>query len=200
MPAAGGALDIDLSTYPPGNVPNPVALPGASATVLNYDGTMPTLARFVDWGGIPGLDVGFNTSVVLCQECPAVEVRLVHYSQRATVEAYDEVGNLVDSETMSVDGSPETLCLDGQGRGIRRLVIDAPQDETVLLGVRCTEGCRPDKPWQIDKHWPFEKPWQFEKPVQSDKFPVENHVPRQPFVGQQLRPDLRRGPLMREAN
>ncbi|MFK8024900.1 MAG: hypothetical protein AB8G26_13150 [Ilumatobacter sp.] len=192
-PAADAGLVIDFTAMAPSEVPNPVALDGASATVLAWDGTMPTLARIDAWSGTAGLNVDYQTSIVLCSACPKVAVTLEHFSSAPTVEAYDADGTLLDSQTMSSNG-PETLVLDGRGAGIRRLVIDAPQNETLLYRVECMDGCGCKPPGE--KPPIFEKPPIGEKPPFTEKGFVEGPV--RPFIGQDLRPDLRRGALMNE--
>lgn len=197
-PMAGAGWVEDLSAYPIGAVPNPAALTHMSATVVQWNGVLAPAAEFEDWGAAHGLNVAYTTTLILCSDCTKVAVTLAHFSSPATVFAYDLSGNLLDSQTMTVHAAPETLVLNGGRRGIRRIIIDAPQDETILIAVECG-GEEPPKPRE-EKCWDFEKPREkppvFEKG--QEKAWRESGPPNQPFIGRDLRPDLRRGALRGE--
>jgi len=79
-----------------------------------------------------GLDVGFSTEIALPTPCVAVEGTLVHFSQPASIEAFEVGGASAGVAAMSVgQRTPETLRITGSA--IDRVVIRAPQDETLLL-------------------------------------------------------------------
>ncbi len=169
----------DMSVHAPGSAPNPVGLDYLSATVVQWDGTLAPVADFVDWGAGGGLNVNYYTTLVLCSECYRLRVTLTHYSSPVTVYAFDRVGNLVDSKTMTVGGTPEMLLFASPGpTGIRYLVIEAPQDEAILHKVECTGR-------QRFKH-PRESKWsQLEHPPWLER----------PGVAEPYRQRRRRGPL-----
>lgn len=198
-PMAGTGWIEDMGVHAPGSAPNPVGLEHLSATVVQWDGTLAPVAGFVDWGAGGGLNVNYYTTLVLCGECYRLRVTLTHYSSPATVYALDRVGNVVDSKTMTVAGTPETLLLASAGpTGILYIVVEAPQNETILHKVECTGRQRFKHPREA-KWSQFEHPPWLESPgVVEPRNPAA--PPPRPFVGHDLRPDMRRGALRGESD
>lgn len=98
----------------------------------DYGQVMAASADVVTWGPHTGLNVSYETRVELGTPASrGVEVTLVHFSAAASATGYDAQGNAVDSATMTGNG-PETLSLRGE---IARVVITAPQNETLLLRI-----------------------------------------------------------------
>ena len=64
--------------------------------------------------------------------CVAVEATLVHFSQPAQIEAFEVGGASAGVVTMSV-GQRTSEALAITGSAIDRVVIKAPQNETLLL-------------------------------------------------------------------
>src|ERR1043165_3588821 len=78
-----------------------------------------------------GLNCGFGVEVKLPFAVNRIELTLVSFAKPATITAFDEKEK-VRSAVMSVSrGQIETLRIDG--KNIRRVLIDAPADETLLL-------------------------------------------------------------------
>jgi hypothetical protein len=83
-------------------------------------------------GSQRGLDVGFRTTIDLAAPTIEVSVTLVTFSAGARVVAFDANNRAVAKGAMSgSQRAEETIVL--TGANIARIVIDAPQDETVLL-------------------------------------------------------------------
>lgn len=131
-PRDSDRICIDFSAMNPGQGPNPRTEQGAQVTVHDHTGAPVANTEIQPMGGFVGLDVGFSTEIKLPEPCNAVEATLVHFSQQAQIEAFDSSGASVGVETMTVgQGTPETLTISGSD--IERVVITAPQDETLLL-------------------------------------------------------------------
>src|ERR1043165_6180822 len=78
-----------------------------------------------------GLNCGFGVEVKLPFAVNRIELTLVSFAKPASITAFDEKEK-VGSAVMSVSrGQIETLRIDG--KNIRRVLIDAPADETLLL-------------------------------------------------------------------
>lgn len=124
---------IDFSTMNAGTGPNPRAEQGVTFTVHDFSGA-PQANTDITAMGTPftGLNVGYTTEIQLPVPCSAIEATLVHFSQPASIEAFEGSGASAGSVTMSGgQAAPETLSLNGTS--ITRVVINAPQDETLLL-------------------------------------------------------------------
>jgi hypothetical protein len=127
---------IDLTRYPAGDVPNPWAVDWAKFLVMDHTGAPLPTAKVDDWGGFRGLNCGFQTDIYLAQRCPVVAVTLVHFSSPARVLAYNSDGSLAGNASMSGPQQvAETLII--AGTDITRVVIYAPQNETILLKICC---------------------------------------------------------------
>jgi hypothetical protein len=120
----------------PGSYANPRRDEGMILEVHDFAGNRFGATRIVQWGGYRGLDVGFRTVVALPAGSRAVELTLVHFSRPARVRAFNADGSSSSASMSGPQATPETLRL--TGKSIIRLVIDAPQDETLLLAL-CAE-------------------------------------------------------------
>jgi hypothetical protein len=122
---------IDFTALPTGAGPNPRTEQGVQFTVIDFNGTPRPDTQIKTDGGFTGLDVGFSTEIVLPMPCTAVEATLVTLAAPAAIEAF-EGGASAGTTTMSVgQGVPEALRVTGSA--IDRVVITAPQNETLLL-------------------------------------------------------------------
>ncbi|MBO3752416.1 hypothetical protein J5X84_40705 [Streptosporangiaceae bacterium NEAU-GS5] len=123
--------------------PNPLnTQDGFRVTVLDRNGVPIPVLRLSGIGLTRGLDVGWRTEIWLPQPAAAVAVTLVRFAIAATVSAYDANGTLVGKTTMTVpQHTPETLVV--TGKRIVRAVVDAPQNEMVLVEV-CASDLDPD--------------------------------------------------------
>ncbi len=131
--ACGGGECLNLASFPPASHPNPWTVGGHTFTVSDHTGTPTPDANVVTWGGTTGLNAGFGTRIDLgTPATTGVDLTLVHFASPATVTAYDASGTAVDTETMTVGGTPETLHLTG---AITTLVVTPPNDETLILEV-----------------------------------------------------------------
>jgi hypothetical protein len=82
-------------------------------------------------GKLSGLDCGHFLAVTLPAAAEWLEVTLTHFAKPAEIEALDAAGARVASAVMQNPArTPERIML--RGRGILRIVIRAPQDETTL--------------------------------------------------------------------
>lgn len=117
-----------------GSRPNPWTVDGHTYRVYDHTGTLLPNAEIVTRGGHSGLDCGFRTQIALASPASTVEATLVHTALPATVEARSGSA-VVASGTMTGPG-PESIVLTAAS-GIDNVVVDAPQDETVLLSF-CT--------------------------------------------------------------
>jgi hypothetical protein len=127
----GGCLD--LTALPAAAHPNPWTIGGWELHVFDHGGAPAATADVVTWGGSTGLNAGFETRITLAAPATGVDLTAVHFASPATVKALDGAGGTVDSATMTVAGSPETLHLNGAG--IVTLVVTPPQDETLILEI-----------------------------------------------------------------
>ena len=122
---------LDFTGFPVGSHANPWSVGGHSFHVIDGSGSPASSADVVTLGGFTGLHAGFQTKITLAAPASAVDITLVHFSTPATVTAFDASATAVDSATMTVANTPETLHLTGSG--ITTLLVDAPQDETLIL-------------------------------------------------------------------
>jgi hypothetical protein len=127
---------LDLTGFPAMSHANPWTVGTYTFLVQNYGGTPAATADVVTWGGFTGLNAGFETRMTLASPADTVDMTLVHFASPATVTALDGGGAVVDTEIMTAaGGTPETLHLtDG---GIEALLVQAPQNETLILEI-CT--------------------------------------------------------------
>jgi hypothetical protein len=99
--------------------------------VRDHTGTPTPTTDVVTWGGVTGLNAGFETKIGLTAPAASVDIALANFSAAPTVTAYDASAVAVDSATVTVAGAPETLHLTGPG--IVTLVVTSPQNETLIL-------------------------------------------------------------------
>ncbi|MEM7096021.1 MAG: hypothetical protein AAF567_23655 [Actinomycetota bacterium] len=124
---------LNLSSFAPANHPNPWRTTGHEFSVFDFDGSPTAHASIVDWTPHKGLNTGYRTDISLPAMTSSVSITLIHFSSPATVRAFNSVGALVDAATMTVANVPETLTL--AGAGIVRLVVDAPNNECLILEI-----------------------------------------------------------------
>lgn len=125
---------LDFTTFPPGQHPNPWSIAGYQFSVVEWDGSMAPSADVLDWGpGRKGLNASYDTKITLPTAVSSVAITLIHFSSPATVRALNGNGVVVDAETMTAAGVPQTLTL--SGAGITTLVVSAPQNETLILEI-----------------------------------------------------------------
>ena len=129
--ACGTGKCLDFTGFPLGSHANPWTVGGHSFQVIDGSGNPAASADVVTLGGFTGLHAGFQTRITLAAPASAVDITLAHFSTPATVTAFDASATAVDSATMTVANAPETLHLTGSG--ITTLLVDAPQDETLIL-------------------------------------------------------------------
>ena len=88
-------------------------------------------------GAHVGLECGFRLEIDLEQPAGAVELLLVRFAAPPKIAAISSAGSRAATASMSApEGQPESVVL--EGRAISRVVIDAPQDEVVLLDFIAT--------------------------------------------------------------
>ena len=102
----------------------------------DFSGTPTAIADVVTWGAFTGLNAGFETRITLASPADTVDITLAHFSAPATVTALDGAGTVVDTETMTATGGA-AVTLHLSGGGIEALVVQAPQNETLILEI-CT--------------------------------------------------------------
>jgi hypothetical protein len=148
LPDGGKGVEITVPQDHGGEPPRPTCIDFANSPLgiglnpreeqqVSFEARLPSGARATETrivSSVHGhaLDCSYGLDIHL--PCPAtsVELTLVHFGVRATIEAYDRDGNLVDQRPMQAPRSqPETLRIDG--RAITRVVVNAPQNETHLL-------------------------------------------------------------------
>lgn len=84
-----------------------------------------------------GLDCHFRTEIELQRPAAGVELVLVRFAAAPRIVAHGADGGPAVAASMSApEGQPERMVLDG--RGLRRIVIEAPQAEVLLLDVTVT--------------------------------------------------------------
>lgn len=123
---------IAPSTFAIGSHPNPWTVGGWTFEVHDYTGAVSSSADVVSWGGITGLNAGFECRIDLPAPAATVDITLAHFASPATVTAYAGAA-VVDSAVMTVAGTPETLHLTGPG--ITSLAVSPPQDETLIIEI-----------------------------------------------------------------
>ncbi len=125
-----------FGTMPVGAGPNP--RPGSGGTLFLVRGftgaPMPFTRIRVQasaLGVLRGLDCGFSTDVRLSVPAQQVTLSLAHFSQPATVQVFGASGPGAIATMTPVQGVIQTLTLNGTN--IRRVVIRAPRNETLLV-------------------------------------------------------------------
>jgi len=148
VPQAGGdPACVEFETMPQGNVPNPFVAPnGTTFTAFDHTGAPTPSGRIWAVGGPPhvGLDCGFTLEIKPPQPCPAVELKLLHMAQPATIEAFDSGGGLLGNQVMGpTQAVPQSFKFSG---GVALVRVRAPSDETILLEFCCRDGKPKEKP------------------------------------------------------
>jgi hypothetical protein len=114
--------------------PNPLIEADTTFEVRGHDGTPAAQTRVSHMGTLTGLNVGHRLQISLPCKASAVELTLAHFSSPGRVHALDSAGAVVATASLpSQQGVPQVLHLSGQD--IARVVVDAPQNETLLLEV-----------------------------------------------------------------
>jgi hypothetical protein len=127
---------LDLTGFPAMAHPNPWTVDAYIFLVHDFSGAPTATADVVTWGAFTGLNARFETRLTLASPADTVDITLVHFSSPATVTALDSAGTVIDTDTMTAAaGTAETLHL--TGAGIEVLVVQAPQNETLILEI-CT--------------------------------------------------------------
>src|SRR6266545_6127324 len=117
--------------------PNPLIEADTTFEVRGKDGT-PAAQTQVRQQGLTGLDCGFRLEIALPCKAGAVELTLAHFSSPGKVSALNSAGAVVVTASIPTQqGVPHVLDLSGDD--IVRVVVDAPQDETLLQQIcfRC---------------------------------------------------------------
>ncbi len=123
---------VDLRSQAPGSGPNPRVVDGVSFQVFDYDGSAAKETQIDNWGGFTGLNCGFSVEVTLPATTALAALELATFASPADVTAFNADGSVADKASTNPDTNPpETLTL--KGSTIQRLVIQAPQNETLLL-------------------------------------------------------------------
>jgi hypothetical protein len=121
--------------------PNPVVFENVRFEVRRHDGQPEAQTRVDDWANLAGLNCGFRLEITLPCAAHSVELTLSHFSSPGRVSGIDAAGNSVAVMSMQPQPRvPQTLQL--KGKGIVRVIVDAPQDETLLHKICfvCDEG------------------------------------------------------------
>lgn len=135
---------VDFQTLPVMSVPNPWFYQGISFFARDFTGGPLAFPGIRRDGVFTGLNCGWQLEMDLPSPCNSVELTLAHFSAPAIATAYDASGTAVATAAMSgPQNMAQTLALNGLG--ITRVVIVAPSDETLLLGLCCRRG-RPGPP------------------------------------------------------
>lgn len=125
-------LCVDFREMDPGEGENPRTEQNVTFTVLDFRGERPDQTRIVNWGGLAGLDCGFQTEIDLPAPTPSVELTLATFAGPAEIEAIDPNGATVDSKQTSEDLGSEPQSLELGGGEISRVVIRTRQNELLL--------------------------------------------------------------------
>ncbi len=125
---------IAFETFSPSTNPNPWIVGGITLEVFDYQYIPVSKALVEDWSGWKGLHCNYRTRISLPDNYSSVEATLVHRhsSSDKRIEAYTANWTLVGTASMSAPQEvAETLKI--KGKDIRWVVIEASQDETLLL-------------------------------------------------------------------
>lgn len=118
--------------------PNPLIEADTTFEVRRHDGSPAAQTQVIQQGNLAGLNCGHRLDISLPCKASAVELRLAHFSSPGRVMALNSAGNVVATASIPPQpGVPHVLHLAGQS--IVRVVVDAPQDETLLQEIcfRC---------------------------------------------------------------
>ena len=121
--------------------PNPLIEADTTFEVRGHDGTPPAQTQVIQLGNLAGLDCGHRLQISLPCKASAVELTLAHFSSPGRVLALNSAGSVVATASLPTQqGVPQVLHLSGQD--IARVVVEAPQDETLLHEIcfRCGTG------------------------------------------------------------
>jgi hypothetical protein len=147
MRPQAGTDCIDFSAYPPSPTPNPLTIQGATFFAQDHLGAPWPNPGIKNYGAFTGLDCGFRLDIDMPKLCQRVDVTLAHYSTPAQVVAYNADGSVAGTAIMSgPQNIAETLSINGTN--IQKVVIVAPQNETLLLKICCVS-----RPWKFWKEW-----------------------------------------------
>jgi len=118
--------------------PNPLVEKDTKFEVRGHDGAPATQTKVDAWANLAGLNCGFRLEITLPCKAGAVELTLSHFSSPGRLRALNGAGNVVATASVQPQqGVPQTLQLTAQD--IVRIIVDAPQDETLLHEIcfRC---------------------------------------------------------------
>lgn len=113
---------------------NPLAETGVLFEARVHDGTPAANTRVVPLGDLVGLHCEHRLEIALPCKADAIELTLAHFSSPGKVSAFDPAGALVaTADIPDPPGVPHLVHL--AGPGIIRVVVEAPQDETLLQRI-----------------------------------------------------------------
>lgn len=140
---AGERSCIDFRKEQRGTAQNPLERDGVRITAFDSEGKQLPSGQFGMVAGHVGLDTGHGSTVGL--PCPAsdVTVALVSGAKPSKIEALDIRGRVVDTAGM-VGSGPQEVTL--AGSAIASVRIEAPENETLILGVCWTCKRKDDRP------------------------------------------------------
>ncbi len=142
------AVCVDFRNYQPGGRPNPGTENAMRFEVRDHTGNLLEQREIGTWRGITGLNCGFSLEITLPFRCLAVELTLVRFARPARIEAFNADGTSAGQTKMKRrQGQKEILKFEGQA--IKRIVVEAPENETLLLQV-CVEMPENAGGWQAN--------------------------------------------------
>ena len=125
---------ISFDAFSPSTNPNPWIVGGIEIEVFDYQGIPVPNALVENWHGWDGLHCNYKTRILLPDDYSSIEATLVHWHSLSDkrIEAYTANWTLVGTASMSAPQEvAETLKI--EGNDIRWVVVEAPQNETLLL-------------------------------------------------------------------
>ena len=123
-------------------LPNPWTYDGLQFNTSTAAGGPASLNKITTVGNFSGLDVGFNMEIIPHQACRKAELTLVSLATASRIVGYDQAGNIVaTASAVNANGFPETVVLDAKTSCMTKIVIIAPNDETILLRLCCLNPC-----------------------------------------------------------
>lgn len=141
--------------------PNPRREPGFTFRIHGADRRLADRSDIRRSGTHAGLDCHFRTEVELERPARAVELLLVRFAAPPRIAATGADGAPAATASMSAPaGQPERIVL--EGRGLRRIVIAAPQAEVLLLDLGVT---RPGVPSDDERDESFGQRSRFPQPT-----------------------------------